>query len=257
VINEINYNSSPTLDTKDWIEIVNNCQTTIDLEGWLISDTGPDSGFFFPSYILAPNEYLVICRDLDAFRSFYPDRQNSIGDMPFGLSSSGDIIRLYDDEGFLMDAVDYYVYSPWPDNANGTGASIELNNPSYDNTKGENWKAYLAGATPCRPNKRMVGFENPVSPEPMTSTFECFPNPFRDFTTIQFNVYLGGNYRLEVFDMSGRIVDVLVDEYLTEGTYYIDWNGGSQSGESLPDGVYHVRLSNENNVETIKLIMIK
>ena len=68
---------------------------------------------------------------------------------------------------------------------------------------------------------------------------------------------MGGNYRLEVFDINGRIVDVLLEEYLDEGTYYIDWNGGSQYGESLPGGVYHVRLSNNKNVETIKLLMLK
>ncbi len=257
VINEIQYNSSPALDTKDWIEIINNGHSTIDLEGWLISDTGPDSGFFFPSYILAPNDYLVICRDLDAFRNYYPNRQNSIGDMSFGLSSNGDIIRLYDDEGYLMDAVDYLIYFPWPENVSSTGASIELINPANDNAKGENWKAYVEGGTPCEPNSGIVNIEEQLLPEGLTSSFECFPNPFNDFTTVQFSVYLDGNYRLEVFDISGRVVDVLLDEYLAEGTYYIDWNGGSQYGENLPAGVYNVRLSNMNNVETIKLIMLK
>ncbi|MBN2521833.1 MAG: CotH kinase family protein [Bacteroidales bacterium] len=257
VINEINYNSAPNLDTKDWIEIVNNGQATVNLNGWLLSDTGPDDGYYFPSMTMAPNDYLVICRDLEAFRTYYPNRQNSVGDMPFGLSSNGDMIRLYDDEGYLMDAVDYYIYSPWPENANGTGATIELIHPSSDNTKGENWQAVGIGGTPCEPNTGVLYHEEPKIPDPLTSSFECFPNPFRDFTTIQFNVYLDGNYRLEIFDINGRLVDVLVDEYLTGGTYYIDWYGNNQYNEHSGNGIYTVRLSDKNNVETIKLLILK
>jgi hypothetical protein len=55
VINEINYNSSPERDTKDWVELVNNGSATVDLNGWLLSDSGPDSGYFFSGrYNLGP-----------------------------------------------------------------------------------------------------------------------------------------------------------------------------------------------------------
>ncbi len=257
VINEINYNSSENLDTKDWIEIVNNGQATVDLKDWLISDTGPDNGFYFPSHTMAPNDYLVICRDLEAFRTYYPNVQNSIGDMPFGLSSNGDIIRLYDDEGMLLDAVDYYVYSPWPENANGTGASIELIRPSYDNTKGENWQAIGLGGTPGVPNTGVLNTEENLMPNVLTSSLEGFPNPFKDFTTLQFSVYLDGNYRLEVFDMNGRLLEVLVDEYLLQGTYYYDWYGKNSYNQNLRAGIYTVRLTHKNKIETMKLIMLK
>ncbi|MGD2034868.1 MAG: CotH kinase family protein, partial [Bacteroidales bacterium] len=257
VINEVNYNSSSALDTKDWIEIMNNGQTTVDLSGWLLSDTGPDNGYYFSSYILAPNDYLIVCRELDAFRTYYPNVENSTGNLPFGLSSSGDMIRLYDNEGNLMDAVDYYVNYPWPENANGTGATIELIRPSLDNTIGENWQAIGTGGTPGQPNNGVLHNEELTVPEGQPLSFECFPNPFTYFTTIQFHVYLDGNYRLEIFDMSGRLIEIPVDEYLVQGTYYIDWNGSDERNGSLSGGVYNVRLSNENGVVTKRLIMIK
>ncbi len=258
VINEINYNSADSRDTKDWVEIVNNGHTTIDLENWLLSDTGSDSGFFFPSGIsLAPGEYLVICRNLEDFRAYNPSITNSIGDLPFGLSSQGDILRLYDDEGKLMDAVDYFINSPWPDNASGTGATLELVEPGIDNMLGENWQAIGIGGTPGKSNFGYLDIDPVEIAEPLTSVFECFPNPFVDFTTIQFHVNAEGYYRLEVFDINGRLIEVLVNEYLIEDNYYIDWYGTNQYNEELKGGVYTVRLSNENKVETIKLIMLK
>jgi hypothetical protein len=258
IINEINYNSAPTRDTKDWVELYNNGLATVDLNGWLLSDTGPDSGYFFTEGMtMAPGDYLVICRDLEKFREYNTGVNNSVGDMPFGLSSDGDMLRLYDNESHLMDAVDYYIYSPWPENANGTGASIELINPSLDNTRGENWQAIGIGGTPGKLNFGMVSIPSPESPHSLTSAFDCFPNPFTDYTTIRFAVINAGHYRLEVVDINGRIVDVLADDYLAEGSYWIDWQGTSENNNDRKAGVYTLRLTNEQIIETIKIIMLK
>ena len=258
VINEINYSSADFLDTKDWVEIVNNGLSTMDLENWLLSDTGPDSGFFFPAgIILAPGEYLVICRDLHDFRAINPNVINSTGDFTFGLSSQGDILRLYDADGNLMDAVDYFVYDPWPENAAGTGSTIELIEPSLENMLGQNWQASGIGGTPGRPNTGIVNLEPISSVEHNSSVFECFPNPFVDFTTIQFHVNTPAHYRLEIFDINGRLVQVMVDEYLQKGNYYIDWSGENQYNEELKGGVYTIRLSGNDTIKTIKTVMLK
>ncbi len=257
VINEINYASSDDWDTKDWIELMNNGQTAVDFEDWLLSDSGTDTGYYFPAgIILPPGEYLVICRNLEDFFSLNPDVHNAVGEFPFGLSSSGDMIRLYDDESTLMDAVDYYPYYPWPENAVQTGSSIELIHPDLDNTQGENWQASPYGGTPGRNNSGYLDIDILVS-VPLALNFECFPNPFRDYTTIQFSVNREDHYRLDVFDVNGRLLDVLTDEYLMPGTYYIDWFGTGAAMNEASGGVYTVRLSTGNTIETRKLLMIK
>ncbi len=38
VINEINYKSSPEKDTKDWVELYNAGNSTVNLKNWIISD---------------------------------------------------------------------------------------------------------------------------------------------------------------------------------------------------------------------------
>lgn len=257
VINEINYSSSDTWDTGDWIELFNNGNTAVDFEGWLISDTGIDTGHYFQSgIVLYPGDYLVVCRNLVDFRNYNPSVTNSVGNIPFGLSSSGDMIRLYDANENLIDAVDYYPFAPWPENAVGTGSTIELKDPALDNTKGENWQAIGIGGTPGRANQGIVDIEDFTVPELFTR-FDAFPNPFTDFTTVQFTVKEEGRYRLEVFDMKGQLLEILADDYLLPDTYSMDWYGQTGTDGAVSGGIYMLRLSSGNTIETLKLIMIK
>ena len=60
VINEINYNSSALKDTKDWVELYNAGNSTVNLKNWIISDGGPETGYVIPvDYIFPPG--LVHC----------------------------------------------------------------------------------------------------------------------------------------------------------------------------------------------------
>ncbi|MBN1597551.1 MAG: CotH kinase family protein [Bacteroidales bacterium] len=258
IVNEISYCSSIDHDTKDWVEILNNGQTTIDLNGWIITDSEPDSGFVFnSSYILTPGEYLVICREKDDFEKLYPMIDNIVGDLPFGFSSNGDFVRIFDAERNLINGIRYLPYTPWPEVNCSEGRTIELINPSLDNTRGENWQVSDIGGTPGDDNYNYIITDDIHTEYAVISGFECFPNPFSDFTTIQFNVTVNDNYRLEVYDMNGKLVNILVDEYLTENIYYYDWFGTGSNNEYLPGGIYHIRLSCEFVVQNIKVILIR
>lgn len=258
VINEINYNSSSAYPSKDWIELLNNGQTTIDLSGWLLSDTGIDTGYVFASgTTMTPGEYLVICSDLGAFRTVHPNINNSIGNFPFGLGSSGDQIFLYDNYKNLIDYTSYDVVSPWDNQANGTGRTLELLNSSSDNTLAGNWKAGNNGGTPgslnlwdytAIPSNSLTIHDNQLN---------CFPNPFSDYTTISFELKEESNIRLEVYDMNGALVEQLVAQHLTPNTYFIDWNGADQEGNNLPSGIYNIRLTNNSQIVNTKVVKLR
>jgi hypothetical protein len=252
IINEINFKSSVDKDTKDWIELLNNGSTTVDLSGWLLIDSGIDSGYVFPAGTqLTPGSYLVVCKDLGDFRNYNTNVDNSIGDLLFGLNSQGDIVRLFDRDNELIDAVNYGINDPWPDNANGTGYTLELKDPGMDNSLGVNWQAKAIGGTPGKINSSYTvptgnnDYEQAVA-------FECFPNPFRDFTTVRFNVSTTGNYRLEIMDMQGKIIKVLADNFIGAGSYWIDWTGEGAAG-----GVYTIRLIGNHAIETIKVVYLR
>lgn len=256
-INEIKYQSAPDRNTKDWIELVNNGVATVDLGGWLLTDGDMDSGYVFPAKTwLAPGDYIVICRDQESFRYFHPGTGNLAGELPFGLSSAGESLLLYDAERQLMDVVNYRVQAPWPILAPGSGASIELIHPVADNGKGENWKANLTGGTPGITNSMVEDPGEPPIPEGLNPVLDCFPNPFSDYTTIRFEVPANGHYRLEVVDMQGRLVALLADHYLEAGAYWIDWSGNEGSGPPSGAGIYHVRLSGSKNLASCKIVKL-
>jgi hypothetical protein len=258
IINEINYNSSDIYPSKDWIELMNNGLATVDLTGWVLTDSDPDKGYVFPSgTILAPNEYIVIYTDLENFKTVHPNVKKTCGSLPFGLSSSGDNIRLYNTDLKLVDLVEYDTYSPWDNGADGTGATLQLLEPASDNNQASNWMAGILGGTPGRKNswEEITDFKTIISNN--TSGFECFPNPFHDFTTIHFNVVTEGNYLLEVYDITGSRVNILTSQFLNQGSYSYNWLGNGTNGEILPAGVYTIRLTNSREFINMKIVLLR
>jgi hypothetical protein len=257
VINEINYNSPPLKDTKDWVELYNAGNATVNLKNWIISDGGPESGYVFPvDYNLTPGMYFVVCRDLAAFRQFWPGIANITGDMGFGLSSSGDDINLYDPDGNLVDFVSYTPNPPWPTEPNITGASIELTDPLSDNNAGKNWKSGKIGGSPGTINFQNVA-QDTTGGLPSSCRLTCYPNPFTDYTTMRVEVSVPGRYRIELYDIQGKLVNILTDQDIDAGEYYIDWYGKSSNNAALPEGVYIIRLIGENQHYNTRVIIMK
>ena len=79
-----------------------------------------------------------------------------------------------------------------------------------------------------------------------------FPNPFNPTTKISFSIPRAGLVNLKVFDISGREVADLVNEFKNAGQYRITFDGSS-----LSSGVYFYSLSSQNFRETKKMILVK
>jgi hypothetical protein len=153
VINEINYKSAPYFDVKDWIELNNTTNSELDLSDWMLKDDHDDHCFIFPEGTkIAPNGYLLLTERMATFRAFFPQVQNVIGDFDFGFSSHGDIVRLFDNHGRLIDMVAYQSTRPWPTKANGWGATLALVLPNADRSVPANWYASMPHGTPGRIN---------------------------------------------------------------------------------------------------------
>ena len=249
VINEINYKSGDTYDADDWVEIYNKGTQTADLAGWVLSDNDTDNQFVFPSgYILYPGDYLVVTRDGKKFSAVYPSVTNFVGDFSFGLSSSGDVVYLYDDKGNQIDRVIYGVQSPWPVEANGTGATLELKNPSFDNEQALNWSANTVGGTPGKPNSSLVSTGTLAEADVSLS---CFPTCFSESTTLRFNSNKSGVYGVQIVDMQGRVVETHSNVILLEGDNSLDL---FTSPEISGKGIYVVKVQTDSWIRMVKVI---
>ena len=144
VINEINYNSAEDFDPEDWIELYAN-EGINDLSGWTLRDSQDDHIYEIPAgTILEAGEYLVIARDTAAFSALFPEVDNRLGDLDFGFSGGGELIRLFDSQENIIDSLTYDDEPPWPVEPDGNGPTLELIDPSLPNEDPENWRASIA-----------------------------------------------------------------------------------------------------------------
>jgi len=98
-------------------------------------------------------------------------------------------------------------------------------------------------------------FVGVVDEIPISQNFklhQSYPNPFNPTTTIRFSVEARHASLLRVYDLTGRLVETLVNDNLQSGEHEIVWNAGSQ-----PSGVYFVRLESGEFVENRKIVLLK
>jgi hypothetical protein len=89
--------------------------------------------------------------------------------------------------------------------------------------------------------------------QPLTYNLEQnYPNPFNPSTVISYQLPVGGNVSLKVFDVLGNEVVTLVAEYKPAGRYEVVFNAAS-----LPSGVYFYQLKAGDYVDTKKMLLIK
>ena len=79
-----------------------------------------------------------------------------------------------------------------------------------------------------------------------------YPNPFNPRTTIPFGLPKSSQVRIEVFNLLGVRVAVLVDDALPAGTHEVSWQP-----RDVPSGVYFYRLQADDFVETKTMTLVR
>lgn len=84
-----------------------------------------------------------------------------------------------------------------------------------------------------------------------------YPNPFNPATTISFQVPREAEVELEVFNIIGQRVLVLIKDILEAGSYKMQWDGKFESGRTAPTGIYFYRLRAPGISLVRKMVLIK
>jgi hypothetical protein len=84
-----------------------------------------------------------------------------------------------------------------------------------------------------------------------------YPNPFNAGTSIRFDLPSAGSVELSVYDLLGRKISVLLDDFLPAGSHQVRWDGSAGDGEPLATGVYFYRLKADGFDETKKMLLMK
>ncbi len=231
VINEFMADNETTVSDQDdeyddWIELFNNSDEAISLEGYYLSDdpTEPDL-WMFPDTTIMAGGYLIIWADKDE------DQAGLHADLK--LSASGENVLLSDASLNLIDEVSFgeqttdISYGRYP---NGTG-DFDFMSPTFDM---EN----ISGIT---------GIEEQESQ--IASDINAYPNPFNNQFKIDLNLMESADVEVVLFDVYGRSVGVVHSQYLNAGNQTL-----TIETSQLNKGVWICRIFIEKEAHTIKLM---
>jgi hypothetical protein len=137
VISEIMYNVGSNADSLEFVEVYNRGTTAIPLGGLKLT-TGINGTF--PEYSLLAQQAISIAADTAAFRRFYGVTAVGRWASDF-LSNGGEKLEIKNTLNAVVDSLTYDDVSPWPLEADGLGASLEIINPASDNAVATNWRA--------------------------------------------------------------------------------------------------------------------
>ena len=100
---------------------------------------------------------------------------------------------------------------------------------------------------------RTTGVQNVSSNVPSVyKLYNNYPNPFNPATKIKFDLPKNSYVKINVFDVTGRMINEIVNQNLSAGSYETEFNGSN-----LSSGIYYYRIEAGDFVETKKMILVK
>lgn len=151
---------------------------------------------------------------------------------------------------------------PGPANIIYEGADAEYFD---DDWRWDNPFYYLVSAVDIHGNEsgfaylgpeEITGDETPGTPS-ASYLAQNAPNPFNPSTVISFGLTARGRVTLSIYDVTGRLVRVLIDEDRDAGHYRESWDGRGAHGSTVASGVYFYRLRAGTFSETRKMVLTR
>ena len=165
----------------------------------------------------------------------------------FGFARSGELLKLFNDGGGLVDTVHYDDRLPWPEEPDGDGATLQLSDPALDNALASSWFATLNNfGTPGMLNGIGTGI---FDPENDLADLNINPNPSSSNVTLTIpgEVLIDANM-IKLFNSLGEEIR----------SVNISGNSVQLERKNLAAGMYSVILydNDANSIAKAKLIFI-
>ena len=161
-ITEVMYNPTGSDSKREWIEIYNAGNCSVNLSEWRFWESNKDFDqsknnhrlkLYRGSWVLEPGDYAIIASDAKTFANEHPSASCTLIDSSFSLANYGEEIEI---KNSTLDVVDSFDYRPYAEKhlAYGSDKTLELRNSKW-------MESYTVGGTPCfanndKPKKQLV-----------------------------------------------------------------------------------------------------
>ena len=121
--------------------------------------------------------------------------------------------------------------------------------------------AYQPGEGPALPDT-LAGIETAVHETSYSQPenyvlYQNYPNPFNPSTKIRFDLARPSYTSIKVYNVRGRLIKTLLNEFKQAGSYNVTWNGCDAEGSSLPSGVYIYNIQSDCFKRAKKMTLMK
>lgn len=136
---EIMYNPDPPGDAYEYVEIQNVSALPVDVTGCYIDRI---DYIFPPLTTLQPGQIVLLAsgRNPTGWAARYPTAPQPFGYFAGQLSNSGERIAISNPDGRTITSVEFDDEAGWPQEADGRGYSIQVNDPFGDPSAAANWR---------------------------------------------------------------------------------------------------------------------
>jgi flagellar hook assembly protein FlgD len=87
--------------------------------------------------------------------------------------------------------------------------------------------------------------------------FQNYPNPFNPSTVISWQLAVGSEVELNIFNLLGQEVRTLVDKRQEAGYHSVRWDGNDNQGNPVASGIYLYRIKTGEFVSVRQMLMMK
>ncbi len=161
----------------------------------------------------------------------------------------------------------------------------EFTKPVAERLTDEDWRELLAGDTPPEMPEWKNSYMDPLESTPeyyidppanlyyhefssihsghestipaQIDLCQNYPNPFNPVTTIQFDLPKPVDVKLEVVNLLGQRISILINRKMSAGNHTAVWNGKDESGQDMASGLYLMKLTADNRTFTKKMFLIR
>ena len=219
---------------EDFVELYNYGTAPINIEGWGFSDSEGIIATTAPDTMIPPGGFLIL---------WYTGETNGFPEIDAKLSSGGETVYGEDSSGTMVfsvsfDAQDEDVsYGRYPD---GSDTWQQMN------------------PTPGSTNTNLLSNDNSFYSAPeYFSLGQNYPNPFNPQTQFHYDLPKSGNIHLAIYDVLGKEVYTVLNDYQRAGKHNVLWTGINNKGLQVQSGIYFYRLTTDFSITTKKMVYTK